>query len=53
MLTAVAAGYPPAVIHRKYFHTLGAFRAGPPVPEFEELMGRSVVETYAEKLTEL
>jgi len=23
------------------------------VPEFEELMGRSVVKTYAEKLTEL
>ncbi|MCV4626150.1 hypothetical protein OFC18_29155, partial [Escherichia coli] len=31
----LAAGYPPAVIHREYFHTLGAFRAGPPVPEFE------------------
>ena len=35
----LAAGYPPAVIHREYFHTLGAFRAGPPVPEFEELIG--------------
>jgi peptide/nickel transport system substrate-binding protein len=49
----LAAGYPPAVIHREYFHTLGAFRAGPPVPEFEELMARSVVETDAQKLTEL
>jgi peptide/nickel transport system substrate-binding protein len=49
----LAAGYPPAVIHREYFHALGAFRAGPPVPEFEELMGRSVVETDAEKLTKL
>ena len=49
----LAAGYPPAVIHREYFHTLGAFRAGPPVPEFEELIARSVVETDAEKLTEL
>ena len=49
----LAAGYPPAVIHREYFHSLGAFRAGPPLPEFEELMARSVVETDAEKLTEL
>jgi peptide/nickel transport system substrate-binding protein len=47
----LAAGYPPAVIHREYFHTLGAFRAGAPVPEFEDLMARSVVETDAEKLT--
>jgi peptide/nickel transport system substrate-binding protein len=49
----LAAGYPPAVIHREYFHSLGAFRAGPPLPEFEELMGRSVMETNAEKLGEL
>ena len=49
----LAAGYPPAVIHREYFHTLGAFRAGPPVPEFDDLMARSVVETDAHKLTEL
>lgn len=49
----LAAGYPPAVIHREYFHSLGAFRAGPPVPEFEELMGRSVVETDGERLGEL
>ena len=49
----LAAGYPPAVIHREYFHSLGAFRAGPPLPEFEELMGRSVVETDAGKLGEL
>jgi len=49
----LAAGYPPAVIHREYFHTLGAFRAGPPVPEFEELMARYVVETDAQNLTEL
>jgi peptide/nickel transport system substrate-binding protein len=49
----LAAGYPPAVIHREYFHSLGAFRAGPPVPEFEDMMARSVVETDAEKLTDL
>ena len=49
----LAAGYPPAVIHREYYHSLGAFRAGPPVPEFEHLFGRSVVETDLEKLVEL
>ncbi|HET7480119.1 MAG TPA: ABC transporter substrate-binding protein [Rubrobacteraceae bacterium] len=49
----LAAGYPPAVIHREYFHSLGAFRAGPPIPEFEDLFGRSVVETDGERLTEL
>ena len=46
----LAAGYPPAVIHREYFHSMGAFRAGPPVPEFEELMASSVTEIDAEKL---
>ena len=49
----LAAGYPPAVIHREYFHSGGAFRAGPPLPKFEDLMGRSVVETDMEKLGEL
>ncbi len=49
----LAAGYPPAVIHREYFHSLGAFRAGPPLEEFEDLLGRSVVETDGNKLTEL
>ncbi|MBA2442647.1 MAG: ABC transporter substrate-binding protein [Rubrobacter sp.] len=49
----LAAGYPPAVIHREYFHSAGAFRAGPPLEEFEELMGRSVVETDGQKLGEL
>lgn len=49
----LAAGYPPAVIHREYFHSLGAFRAGPPLPEFEDLMARSVTELDAGRLGEL
>jgi peptide/nickel transport system substrate-binding protein len=49
----LAAGYPPAVIHREYFHSGGAFRVGPVLPEFEDLMGRSVVETDPTKLGEL
>ncbi|WP_047866686.1 ABC transporter substrate-binding protein [Rubrobacter aplysinae] len=49
----LAAGYPPAVIHREYFHSLGAFRAGPPVQEFEDLLAASVNEKEAPKLTQL
>jgi peptide/nickel transport system substrate-binding protein len=49
----LAAGYPPAVIHREYFHSGGAFRVGPVLPEFEDLMGRSVVETDPQKLGDL
>ncbi len=49
----LAAGYPPAVIHREYFFSGGAFRAGAPLPKFEELMARSAVETDGNKLTEL
>lgn len=49
----LAAGYPPAVIHREYFHSQGALRAGPPLEEFEDLMARSVVEKDPQKLGEL
>lgn len=36
---------PPAVMHREYYFSGGAFRAGPPIEEFEEKMGRYVVQT--------
>ncbi len=49
----LAAGYPPAVIHREYHHSGGAFRLGSPLEMFEDLMGRSVVETNAGKLGDL
>lgn len=49
----LAAGYPPAVIHREYYHSGGAFRLGPPLNEFESLMSRSVIQTDAEKLGDL
>ncbi|MGI8649564.1 MAG: ABC transporter substrate-binding protein, partial [Rubrobacter sp.] len=49
----LAAGYPPAVIHREYYHSGGAFRLGPPLVEFESLMSRSVIETDAQKLGDL
>jgi peptide/nickel transport system substrate-binding protein len=34
------ADAPPAVLHREFYHSTGAFRTGPPVPEFENLMGK-------------
>lgn len=49
----LAAGYPPAVIHREYYHSGGAFRLGPPIDEFESLMARSVIETDANRLGDL
>lgn len=41
---------PPAVMHREFFHTVGAFRAGPPVPEFDQLFAEYVRETDQLKL---
>jgi peptide/nickel transport system substrate-binding protein len=49
----LAAGYPPAVIHREYFHSAGAFRAGPPLREFDDLLAASVNEKDDAKLGEL
>lgn len=33
----LTADVPAAVMHREFFHTVGAFRTGDPVPEFDEL----------------
>ena len=44
---------PPAFIHGAYFAADGPFRAGPPVPEFEELMGRFATEIDAGHQAEL
>jgi peptide/nickel transport system substrate-binding protein len=41
---------PPAVVHREYFHSGGAFRAGPPIPRFDELLGKFVVQTDPQQL---
>jgi hypothetical protein len=49
----LAADAPPAVLHREFFHCTGAFRAGPPVAEFEELLGRFAVATDPGTLGEL
>ena len=44
---------PPAVLHREYYHSGGAFRVGPPIPEFEDLMGQFVAETDPNKQAEI
>ena len=44
---------PPAVLHREFYFSGGAFRAGPPVPEFEELMGSFATEINAERQGEI
>jgi ABC-type transport system substrate-binding protein len=49
----LAADAPPAVLHREFFHATGAFRAGPPIAEFQELLGRFAVATDPGVLGEL
>jgi peptide/nickel transport system substrate-binding protein len=44
---------PAAFLHSWFYHSMGAFRAGPSIPEFEELMERYVVQTDPQKLNEL
>jgi hypothetical protein len=49
----LAADAPPAVLHREFFHATGAFRARPPIAEFQELIGRFAVATDPGVLGEL
>lgn len=41
----LSADAPPAVLHREFFHSTGAFRAGPPIGELEQLLARFAVTT--------
>ena len=40
---------PPAFIHGAYFASDGPFRAGPPIPEFEDMMDRFAAEIDADR----
>jgi peptide/nickel transport system substrate-binding protein len=44
---------PPAFMHSQFFSSMGAFRAGPPIPEFDELLGRFAVATDQRVVAEL
>jgi peptide/nickel transport system substrate-binding protein len=46
------ADAPPAVMHREFFHSTGAFRTGPPVPEFEDLLGKFATSTDGSRVAE-
>ncbi len=41
---------PPAVLHREFFHSTGAFRVGPPDDAIEEMFGRFVAQIEPGKL---
>ncbi len=49
----LTADAPAAFMHSWFYHSGGAFRAGPPIPEFEELMEQYVREIDPEKLNQL
>lgn len=49
----LTADAPAAFMHSWFYHSGGAFRAGPPLPEFEILMERYVRETDPARLNEL
>ena len=49
----LTADAPAAFMHSWFYHSGGAFRAGPPVPEFENLMDQYMREIDPEKLNQL
>ncbi|MDP9433813.1 MAG: ABC transporter substrate-binding protein [Actinomycetota bacterium] len=44
---------PPAAVHREFFGLDGAFRIGPPVPEFDTLFDEMKVQLDGERLVEV
>ncbi|MGH2580664.1 MAG: ABC transporter substrate-binding protein [Actinomycetota bacterium] len=44
---------PPAAVHREFFGSDGAFRAGPELPEFDRLYAEMVAQTDGQKLVEV
>ena len=49
----LTADAPAAFMHSWFYHSGGAFRAGPPIPEFEDLMGQYLRAIDPEKLNQL
>jgi ABC-type transport system substrate-binding protein len=44
---------PPAFMHSQFFHSTGAFRAGPPIPRFDDLLARFATATDPDTLAAL
>ena len=49
----LTADAPAAFMHSWFYHSGGAFRAGPPIPEFEDLMEQYLQAIDPEKLNQL
>lgn len=49
----LSADAPASFMHRQLYHSLGAFRAGPPIDRFERLMAEYVRQTDPRKLNAL
>lgn len=49
----LTADVPPAVMHREFFHTVGAFRTGDPVPAFDELFAEYMTTVDERRLEEI
>ncbi len=49
----LSADAPPAMIHREFVSSTGAFRTGPPVPEFDRLFDAFATETDPERFERL
>ncbi|MDQ3947052.1 MAG: ABC transporter substrate-binding protein [Actinomycetota bacterium] len=49
----LASDAPPAVLHREFYHSTGAFRAGPPIDEFDTLLASFAAQTDAKQLTQM
>ena len=44
---------PPAFMHSQFFHSTGAFRAGPLIPRFDDLLARFATATDPDTLAAL
>jgi peptide/nickel transport system substrate-binding protein len=49
----LSADAPASFMHSQLYHSLGAFRAGPPIEKFEQLMAEYVRQTDSRKLNAL
>jgi len=49
----LTADVPPAVMHREFFHTVGAFRTGDPVADFDDLFATYMTTTDPKELDRL
>lgn len=49
----LASDAPPAVLHREFYHSTGAFRAGPRIDEVDTLLASFAAQTDPKQLTQI